>query len=96
MKDRVMRVNRYLLVVGVCLATATALTGRRCVAQEAVQDIIAAQIRTQGFPCNKPESVVKDAKRSKADHAVWVLKCDNATYRVSRAPDLAAKVKQLK
>lgn len=57
---------------------------------------LAAQIRTQGFACDKPLSAVKDAKRSRPDHFVWVLKCSNATYRVSRFPDMAAKVEPLR
>jgi hypothetical protein len=39
---------------------------------------------------------VRDAKRSKPDHDVWILTCANATYRVSRYPDLAAKVERLR
>jgi hypothetical protein len=58
--------------------------------------VLAAQIRIQGVVCEKPISAVKDAKRSRPDYAVWVLKCSNAIYRVSRAPDMAAKVEQLK
>jgi hypothetical protein len=65
-------------------------------AQETVQSILAAQIRTQGFACDKALSAVKDAKLSKPDHDVWTLKCSNATYRVSRAPDLAAKVEVIR
>jgi len=56
---------------------------------------LAAQIRIQGFACEKAVGAVKDAKRSKPDHAVCVLKCSNATYRISRYPDLAAKVEVL-
>jgi hypothetical protein len=96
MKDRVMMVDRYFLALGVCLAIATALGGRSCVAQETLQDMLAAQIRMQGFVCDKPASAVRDAERSKPDHAVWVLECGNATYRISRVPDMAAKVEQLK
>jgi hypothetical protein len=65
-------------------------------AEETVQGMLAAQIRTQGFACDKPLGATKDAKRSKPDHAVWVLKCSNATYRVSRAPDMAAQVQPLR
>jgi hypothetical protein len=54
--------------------------------------MLAAQIRTQGFACDKPQRATRDAKRSKPDHDVWVLKCQNATYRIGRHPDLAAKV----
>jgi hypothetical protein len=65
------------------------------VAAETPQSMLAAQIRMQGFTCDKPLGAVRDKKRSRPDHAVWVLKCGNATYRVSRAPDMAAKVEPL-
>ena len=65
-------------------------------AGETPQDMLAAQIRTQGVACDKALSAVRDAKRSKPDHEVWVLKCSNATYRISRFPDMAAKVEQLR
>src|SRR5258706_16445865 len=61
-------------------------------AEETPRDMLAAQIRMQGVACDKPLSAVRDAKRSKPDHEVWVLKCSNAAYRVSRFPDMAAKV----
>jgi hypothetical protein len=64
-------------------------------AGETPQDMLAAQIRMQGVACDKPLSAVRDAKRSKPDHEVWVLKCSNATYRISRIPDMAAKVERL-
>jgi hypothetical protein len=64
-------------------------------AGETPKDMLAAQIRTQGVACAKPLSAMRDAKRSKPDHEVWVLKCSNATYRISRAPDMAAKIEQL-
>ncbi|RQH10977.1 hypothetical protein [Bradyrhizobium sp. RP6] len=80
------------------LALIGALTVGRAAAQgaaETVQDMLAAQIRTQGFTCDKALGATKDAARSRADHAVWVLRCSNASYRVSRAPDMAAKVEPL-
>lgn len=62
---------------------------------ETPQDVLAAQIRLQGFACDKSLGAVRDRKRSKPDHPVWVLRCSNATYRVSRVPDMAAKVEPL-
>ena len=62
------------------------------VAAETPQTMLAAQIRTQGFTCDKALGATRDRKRSRPDRAVWVLKCSNATYRVTRAPDMAAKV----
>lgn len=63
---------------------------------EKPQDEIAAQVRIQGFPCDRAQGAVRDKKRSRPDYAVWVLKCSNATYRVSRAPDMLAKVEVLR
>ncbi|MGY3037250.1 hypothetical protein ACVIIV_006420 [Bradyrhizobium sp. USDA 4354] len=65
-------------------------------AGERPQDMLAAQTRMQGFACDKPLGASKDTKRSKPDHAVWVLRCSNANYRVSRFPDMAAKVEALR
>ncbi|MBR0826051.1 hypothetical protein JQ596_10920 [Bradyrhizobium manausense] len=65
------------------------------VAAETPQQMLSAQIRMQGFICEKPLGATRDKKRSRPDRAVWVLKCSNATYRISRAPDMAAKVEQL-
>jgi hypothetical protein len=65
------------------------------VAAETPQSMLSAQIRTQGFTCDKALGATRDKKRSRPDRAVWVLKCSNATYRVTRAPDMAAKVEPL-
>jgi hypothetical protein len=60
------------------------------------RDVLAAQIRMQGITCDRPLSAVRDVKHSRPDYAVWVLKCSNAIYRISRAPDMAARVEQLR
>lgn len=79
------------------LAGAFALSGASVHAsEETVQSMLAAQIRSQGFACDKPLDASKDAERSRPDHDVWVLRCSNATYRVSRVPDMAAKVEVLR
>jgi hypothetical protein len=62
---------------------------------ETPQADLAAQVRIQGFACDKALGATRDAKRSKPDHPVYVLKCSNATYRVSRVPDMAAKIERL-
>jgi hypothetical protein len=63
---------------------------------ETVKDMLAAQVRSQGIVCDKPRQAMRDAKRSKPDHDVWILTCENATYRVSRYPDLAAKIERVR
>ena len=62
---------------------------------ETPQNMLSAQIRTQGYTCDKSLGATRDKKRSRPDHEVWVLRCSNATYRISRAPDMAAKVEPL-
>jgi hypothetical protein len=62
---------------------------------ETPQGILAAQIRTQGFPCEKPLGAKQNKSRSQPDRDVWVLRCSNAKYRITRVPDMAAKVELL-
>jgi hypothetical protein len=64
-------------------------------AQEPLNEL-AAQVRIQGFACDKAQGAIRDKKRSRPDYAVWVLKCSNAVYRVGRAPDMAAKIEVLR
>ncbi|MBB4369172.1 hypothetical protein GGD63_001960 [Bradyrhizobium sp. cir1] len=80
------------------LALVDVLSVGRAAAQDAaetLQGMLAIQIRSQGFVCDKALGAIKDTKRSKPDLGVWTLKCSNATYRISRAPDMAAKVTPL-
>lgn len=63
--------------------------------QEDPKDIIAVQLRKQGFACGKAENAVKDEDASGAEGPVWTLKCDNASYRVKMVPGQAAKVEKL-
>jgi hypothetical protein len=58
--------------------------------------IIAAQIRKQGFPCDNPDKAVRDPQLSKPDLPVWILTCENATYRVRLVGDLTDRVEKLK
>ena len=49
-------------------------------AQETAKELLAIQIRDQGQRCEKPVSAKRDAKRSKPDAAVWVLRCEHRSY----------------
>ena len=69
-----------------------------CPAQAAGEmsaDIIAVQIRDQGYTCDKAESAERDQAFSKPGEDAWILKCSNASYRVRLVPDMAAKVERL-
>ncbi|MGQ0682181.1 hypothetical protein [Bradyrhizobium sp.] len=91
---------RSFVFVSACVPLSILLVGfSSSLAQtggERPQDMLAAQIRLQGFVCDKALGATRDTKRSRPDYAVWVLKCGNANYRVSRAPDMAAKVEPLR
>ena len=63
---------------------------------ETAKSTLAAQIRTQGFACDKPLRATRDTKLSRPNYAVWVLKCTNAIYRIGRYPNLAAQVEEIR
>ena len=61
-------------------------------AQEDPTNIVADQIRAQGYKCDSPQSAKQDAQASKPDEAVWILQCESGSYRVRLIPDMAATV----
>jgi hypothetical protein len=69
--------------------------GSLTAAEEMSAEIIAVQIRDQGYPCDRALSAERDETLSKPDEPAWILKCNNATYRVRLIPDMAAKVERL-
>jgi hypothetical protein len=77
-------------------AAASVAAAQSISSQQAPKDLIAAQIRDQGFVCMKPISVKRDLARSKPDEAVWLLRCENNSYRIRLVPDMAAHVTRLK
>jgi hypothetical protein len=56
-------------------------------------EVIAAQIRTQGFRCDK--ALTAERVSHEPNGAVWVLRCNNATYRVRLTPDMGARVERI-
>ena len=85
-----------LLLLALAAALFSPPAGAQQVAAETPQTMLSAQIRLQGFTCDKALGATRDKRRSRPDRAVWVLRCSNATYRVTRAPDMAAKVEPLR
>jgi len=75
---------------------ASVIAAQSVSAQEPTSDLLAAQLRDQGYRCNKPVSARRDLARSKSDEAVWLVKCKNGTYRLRLVPDMAARVGRLK
>ena len=73
------------------------LSSQLAIAQdvESPKDDIAAQIRAQGYACDQPQSATRYAQASKPDEAVWLLRCEGASYRVRLIPDMAAQVERI-
>jgi hypothetical protein len=94
MMHRCLLALAFLLLAAMTSGTAPFGAVAHAAGRTAMDDI-AAQIRIQGFACDKPLRAVKDKGQSKPDHDVWILKCSNASYRFSRYPDMAAKVEVL-
>jgi len=63
--------------------------------EEIPADIIAAQIRSQGFPCEQTLGAERDPLASAPNETVWVLRCRNATYQARLTPDMAAHVERI-
>ncbi len=61
---------------------------------EALQ-VVADQVRTQGYACANPQAVQRDPDLSRPDLPVWILTCENNRYRVELVPDMQARVTQL-
>jgi hypothetical protein len=81
-------VLQVLVVTGAGAALAAAGTGNP-------MDILAAQLRDQGYACDHPQSAEQDAKGSRPDEAVWIIQCEGAKYRMRLVPDMAAKVERI-
>ncbi len=85
-----------VLVLGLAFgATDIALISSAHAQPETDAEIIATQIRKQGYTCGKAEDAERDVKASKPDVPVWILTCDNARYRVHVLGNLADKVERL-
>jgi hypothetical protein len=80
------------VAAAVALTCLSALAG---LAEDVPADIIAAQIRTQGYACSTPVTATRDRAASRPNETVWLLQCGNARYRVQLVPDMAAQVTQL-
>jgi len=81
--------------ISLLLAAAAAMAGASASAQEDPTNIVADQIRAQGYKCDSPQSAKRDAQASRPDEAVWILQCESGSYRVRLVPDMAATVEKI-
>lgn len=94
-----MKTNRLTAILGLALAASLgplpAAPVRAADPAEVSKDIIAVQIRKQGFACKTALSAERDPAASSPDEAAWILKCDGARYKVKLIPKMAAEVERL-
>lgn len=93
-----MRITRIAMagVIAGCIGLpATATVAVAAAPKEVSKDIIAVQIRKQGFACENPESATRDPEAAKPDEAAWILTCKGVTYKVMLIPNQAAKVERI-
>jgi hypothetical protein len=85
--------------IGAYIATLVALVSGAGAALaldgEDPKDVIAAQLRDQGYDCDNPQSATRDEDASGPDEAAWIVTCEGASYRVKLVPDMAAKVEKI-
>jgi hypothetical protein len=89
------KMHRTALIILAPIVVATAGELAAATLDESPKNIIAAQIRDQGYKCDTPQSAIQDMQASKPDEDVWVLQCEDANYRVRLIPDMAAKVERI-
>ncbi len=76
------------VVTLVCLAGSVATAA----ALDRGAEVVASQIRRQGFTCKNPSSAERIQAESAPDTPVYLLKCEGMTYRVRLIPDQASEV----
>lgn len=82
--------------VSCALCLALLLSEPATAQQESPHEILAATVRTQGFPCDRAVSAERDPASTSSDEAAWILRCDNATYRVKLIPHQAAHIDRIR
>ena len=77
------------------VAAVVASLGAGHAVAETPEEIIAAKIRILGFACDKPVSAERDRAASRPNETVWLLKCEDYSYRVRLVPNMAPDVRSL-
>ncbi|HSO48161.1 MAG TPA: hypothetical protein VLQ68_09550 [Rhizobiaceae bacterium] len=70
-------------------------TGASLAQSEKPEDIIAVQLRSQGFACENPRDAKEDTADTKPDEKAWTIQCDGQQYRIRFVPDMAAQVEKI-
>lgn len=87
--------NSFALLVSAVFAGVVTTSALAESGLEPPMDLLATQLRLQGFACDHPESAKLDEKASKPSETVWFVMCKGVRYRMTVVPDLAAKIEKL-
>ena len=96
-----MIMTRTILRQGLATAPAMAVS-MLCVldsaafAQEDAKEIVAAAVRQNGHVCDRPQSAEPDTQDTSAGEKAWILRCENAAFRVKFKGTAGANVEPLK
>lgn len=83
----------FFLLVGALAATAQLNPAAAfATPPEKAPRIVAAQVRRQGVACTTPRGAMLDSENSRPHETVWILRCDEASYRVTLIPPLGARI----
>jgi hypothetical protein len=91
------RVNRILALLLMMVVGSMALD-TAAVAQSAAGeagDLVATQVREQGYACTEPSTAKPDPSDSEVGERAWILTCADASYRVRLVPDMAATIEPI-
>ena len=86
---------RYLPHLVICLSAVSTLQAPAPAAGETSAQVLADQLRSQGYACDRVLGAERNVDVSRPDEAVWVLKCSNGKYRMRLVPDMAAKIERI-
>jgi len=80
------------LFLTIALGVVSLSTAALAQASDEAADLVATQVREQGYDCSEPSEATPDPDNSEVGERGWILTCANASYRVRLIPDMAAKV----
>ncbi len=63
-------------------------------AEAAPKEIVATQIRKQGYRCDRVVSAARDVEHGNKKGG-WILRCEEATYHIHLIPRRAAHVERV-
>ena len=87
--------NRYVRVAALSIAAISTALPSSHSAEPTPADVVADQVRSQGYACDRVLSADRGKRGSEPDEPIWILKCSNGSYRVRLVGDMAARIEKI-